>query len=138
VPEFSARSKSILLTCHPALQAVMVEVVKTFDCTVICGRRSEAEQEKAFNEGKSKAHFGESAHNFPEALAVDVVPYPIDWQDLTRMAYFAGHVMKQAEALGVKLTWGGDWDRDTQLSDNRFNDFPHFELADWRQRTGRA
>ncbi len=25
--------------------------------------------------------------------------------------------------------WGGDWDRDGQLKDHRFIDYPHFELV---------
>jgi len=27
------------------------------------------------------------------------------------------------------LRWGGDWDRDTQVDDNNFDDLVHFELV---------
>ena len=38
--------------------------------------------------------------------------------------------MGVASQMGIKIRWGGDWDRDTDLSDNRFNDLPHFELME--------
>lgn len=67
-------------------------------------------------------------------MAVDVVPYPVDWQDRDRFHYFAGFVLGMATARGVKLRWGGDWDSDTEVDDNVFDDLPHFELAEktWR------
>jgi len=133
MPEFGKTSRARLATCHPDLQRVMNEVIKHYDCSIICGHRGRAAQQLAFETGKSKARFGESPHNFTPALAVDVVPYPIDWSDTSRMTHFAGFVLGVAEMLGIELRWGGDWDRDTHLSDNRFDDFPHFELAGWRQ-----
>ena len=68
-------------------------------------------------------------------MVVDVAPYPIDWEDLDRFRYFAGYVMGVAAILhseGLithRLRWGGDWNRDTQVKDNSFNDMPHFELV---------
>jgi len=32
--------------------------------------------------------------------------------------------------MGIRLRWGGDWDGDTELDDNKFDDLPHFELDD--------
>ena len=29
---------------------------------------------------------------------------------------------------GVEIRWGGDWDSDTQVKDNKFDDLVHFEL----------
>lgn len=130
MPTFSTISAQRLVTCDPRLQAVMNEVVKHFDCAILCGHRNEQDQEQAFADGKSKSHFPMSKHNHLPAWAVDVAPYPIDWKDMARWRYFAGFVMGVAAAQGVKLRWGGDWDRDTDLSDNRFNDLPHFELAE--------
>jgi len=131
--KFSEKSLKRLESVQPLLRKVFLEVVKHFDCTVVCGYRDRTAQELAFETGKSKAHFGESPHNFVPALAVDVVPYPVDWLDLERMQYFAGYVMATAQQMGIDLRWGGDWDDDTHLSDNRFDDLPHFELADWRK-----
>jgi hypothetical protein len=131
MPKFGDTSQKRLATCHPDIQMVMNEVIKHFDCSIICGFRGRLEQEEAFSDGRSKARFGESPHNF--TFAVDVVPYPIDWEDRERMTYFAGQVMATARNLGIKLRWGGDWDMDTELEDNSFDDLPHFELLNWRE-----
>ena len=35
--------------------------------------------------------------------------------------------------MNIKLRWGGDWDRDTQVKDNSFDDLLHFELIKWNR-----
>ena len=67
-------------------------------------------------------------HNSSPRRAVDVTPYPVDWADRERQTLFAGFVLGIARSMGIKLRWGGDWDMDFQVMDNRFDDFPHFEL----------
>jgi hypothetical protein len=62
--------------------------------------------------------------------AVDVAPYPIDWNDFKRFYHFAGIVRAVAHQRGVKIRWGGDWDSDFDFKDERFLDLPHFELVD--------
>jgi peptidoglycan L-alanyl-D-glutamate endopeptidase CwlK len=61
---------------------------------------------------------------------VDVVPYPIDWKDRERMTYFAGFVMGIASQMDLKIRWGGDWNMNTELKDNNFDDLPHFEIRE--------
>lgn len=136
MPYYSEKSKKILNNAHPGLQKLFREVIKHFDCSVICSYRGKAAQTLAFETGKSNACFGLSPHNFKPALAVDVVPYPIDWLDTDRMHYFSGQVMGIAEMMGIEIKWGGDFDRDTHLSDERFHDLPHFELKNWRDIAG--
>lgn len=134
MPQFGTRSTSNLNEAHPDLQTVFNEVIKHFDCTVIEGFRGEAEQNEAYRTGKSKAKFGQSKHNKTPSLAVDVCPYPINWSDLNRMRYFAGYVvgiaamMKGKGIIDHNIRWGGDWDKDTEVKDNRFQDLPHFEI----------
>lgn len=128
MPRFSDRSKSRLLTCENDLIVLFDRVVQRFDCSVICGHRGEEDQNKAFREGKSKLEFPDSLHNRYPSMAVDVVPYPINWNDIHRFYYFAGFVLGTATEMGIKIRWGGDWDRDTQVNDHRFRDLPHFEL----------
>lgn len=130
MPAFSRRSLERLETCDHRLQAVLLEVIKHFDCTVLTGHRGEAEQNEKVAQGLSKVRYPDSKHNRTPSLAVDVAPYPIDWEDLDRFRYFAGFVMGVASCMGIKLRHGGDWDQDTQLKDNRFDDLPHFELVD--------
>jgi peptidoglycan L-alanyl-D-glutamate endopeptidase CwlK len=125
---FSPASLEKLSTCDERLQIVLKEAIRHFDFTVTCGHRGQADQDRAVAEGKSKTPWPTSKHNSFPAMAVDVAPYPIDWNDLLRFAYLAGHIMECAAQMGIKLRWGGDWDRDTRVSDERFKDLPHFEI----------
>ena len=126
--KFGIRSRGRLSSCHPDLQRVFNEVVKEFDCSVICGHRGENEQNLAYQEGMSKVKYPNGKHNGKPSLAVDVAPYPIDWNDREWFTYFAGYVLGVAKSMGIKLRWGGDWDMDFKVKDNSFDDLPHFEL----------
>ena len=134
MPVYSERSKKRLKTCHIDLQVIFNHVIKYFDCTVITGHRGEKEQNAAYNKGNSKLKYPKSKHNKTPSLAADVMPYPIDWRDLNRMRYFAGVVfgiakmLKDEGLITHNLRWGGDWDKDTEVKDNKFNDLTHFEL----------
>jgi hypothetical protein len=68
--------------------------------------------------------------------AIDAAPYYVEephirWgkESLTRYYYFAGVVKGIAIGLHIELRWGGDWDRDTLVLDQKFNDLSHFELV---------
>ena len=124
MPSFSKQSLARLNTTDERLVKVFTEVVKHFDCTILEGKRTVDRQKMLVEQGKSKTM--NSKHLVGKA--VDVAPYPIDWNDRERFTYFAGYVMGIAAKMGIKLRWGGDWDRDTQLKDNNFDDLPHFEI----------
>lgn len=135
MPKFSFISRQRLDTCNNDLQILFNEVVRHFDCTIVCGQRDEKAQNDAFDNGFSKLKFPESKHNNVPSLAVDAVPYPIDWKDVQRMRHFAGWVLGIAallyDIMGVmehRVRWGGDWNMNTQVKDQRFDDLPHFEL----------
>lgn len=127
--KFSLISQNKLNTCHPDLQTLFNEVIKYYDCSIICGHRNELEQNEAFRTGRSKLKFPNSKHNQVPSLAVDVVPYPVDWNDHKRFYHFAGFVLGLAHTLNIKIRWGGDWDSDLQFKDEKFLDLPHFELV---------
>jgi len=130
MPVFSEESKIKLRQCHPALQLIFNEVIKCFDCKVLCGYRTEAEQNQAVAERKSKTPWPKSKHNSFPALAVDVAPCPIDWDDSARFYYFGGFVIGMATRMGFRIRYGGDWDSDTQVKDESFKDLPHFEVVE--------
>lgn len=130
MPHYSAISNTRLLTCDDRLIEIFEEVIEHFDNSILCGHRGQEEQDKAFRLGHSKVQFPNGKHNSLPSKAVDAAPYPIDWNDRERMTYFAGFVMAVAAMKGIKLRWGGDWDRDTEVSDNGFDDLVHFELAE--------
>jgi peptidoglycan L-alanyl-D-glutamate endopeptidase CwlK len=129
VPTFGERSRKNLESCDAELQDLFNEVVENFDCSVLCGHRTEEEQNEVFREGKSTVNWPESRHNFKPSRAVDVVPYPIDWKNLNRFYMFGGYVKGIAKQKGISIRWGGDWDSDTLTDDQKFMDLPHFELA---------
>jgi len=134
MPKFSNSSQAKLATCNPELQMIFNYVIRYFDCTIICGYRDKEAQDKAFNDGFSKVKFPNSKHNQHPSNAVDVVPYPIEWENVDRMRYFIGFVKGVAKMLlkygqiDHELKTGIDWDNDFVLKDQRWNDFPHFEL----------
>ena len=129
MPAFSIASKEKLAQCHPDLQRVFERVIAHFDCTILVGQRSEADQNAAFAAGRSKLKYPQSKHNKRPSMAVDVSPYPIEWGDRDRQHFFAGVVMGTAQSMGIKIRWGGDWDGDTETKDNTFDDLVHFEIG---------
>ena len=128
MPKFGRKSKERLSTCDSKLQKVFNEVIKHVDCSVLEGHRSKDRQNKLYEEEKTKVKYPDGRHNRQPSSAVDVTPYPVDWGDRERQTLFAGFVIGVASQMGIKLRWGGDWDQDFQVVDNRFDDFPHFEL----------
>ena len=128
MPRFGKRSRNNLATCDDRLQKVFNEVIKTVDCSVIEGHRSGERQDKLYEEGKTKVRYPNGRHNAKPSNAVDVCPYPIDWDDRERFHLFAGYVLGVASGMGVALRWGGDWNMNFEVDDNQFDDFPHFEL----------
>ena len=142
---FGRRSNEKLDTIDLRLATVLRAVIQHTDFTVLTGRRGRAAQEEARSTGKSKAGWPDSAHNCPlhqdgcpkeqwpedsEMLsrAVDVAPWPIDWNDTKAFSLLAGRILQEAGHHGLSLRWGGDWDGDGKTRDNRFNDLPHFEI----------
>ncbi len=135
MPRFSTKSKNRLHSCDERLQKIFKEVVKGFDCTIIEGHRGKEKQNAAYKKGNSKLKFPDGNHNSLPSTAVDVIPYPIDWEDRERMSYFAGYVIGIAKSMGIILRWGGDWDMDTKVKDNKFDDLVHFEIRGDRRKS---
>ena len=130
MPKFGKTSQARLATCHPDLQLLMNALIKHIDVSIICGHRTEAEQNKAFNEGKSKLKFPQSKHNSLPSKAVDIACYPIDWNDRGRFYLMIGYVRRLADELGIKIRVGADWNGDYNTDDQNFHDLPHIELVE--------
>jgi hypothetical protein len=128
MPRYSNRSAIKLAECDERIQKVFNTVIETVDNTILVGHRNESDQEEMYETGRSQVQWPNSMHNSLPSKAVDVAPYPIDWNDRERFTLFAGYVLGVAENMGIKLRWGGDWDRDFKTSDNSFDDLVHFEL----------
>lgn len=134
MPKFSQESFSKLSTCHIDLQALFFEVIKHFDCTILEGYRNEQDQEEDFKKGNTKLHWPNGKHNASPSNAVDVSPYPVNWNNIPRFYWFSGYVMGIAQKLkdDGKMThsirYGGDWAGTFDITQNKFNDLVHFEL----------
>ena len=60
------------------------------------------------------------ASNHAKGKAVDIVPNPVDWSDISKFKKINEAMQAAAKELGVKLSYGGDWAK---------KDYPHWELA---------
>jgi peptidoglycan L-alanyl-D-glutamate endopeptidase CwlK len=152
MPNYSKESLEKLRTCEPDLITVFTEVIKYLNLTIIYGYRSPSIQMQLFRSGRifkdgkwvidrkdkvvtyCDGTEKKSNHNYNPSRAVDIAPYPIDWNDRERMYFFAGAIMESARRLREErkishdLRWGGDWDLDTEVQDQTFMDLAHFEL----------
>jgi len=127
--EFGTSSRSRLNTCHMDIVRVMEQAIKSGpDFSIVCGHRNNVDQSKAFDNGLSQVKYPNSKHNSMPSTAIDIVPYPVDWEDLNRFRVLAGYILGTAHTMGIELRWGGDWDRDYDEGDEKFRDMPHFEL----------
>lgn len=129
MPQFSEKSEQRLAECHPELQRLFREVIKYYNCTILCGHRTQAEQEAAFEAGNTKLQWPDGKHNKLPSLAVDVLPDPVDFSQAAygRNMHFTGFVLATALQLGIKIRCGADWNGDL-IFDEKFKDLPHFEL----------
>ena len=109
-----------LSTCHPDLRGLIRAVADgvdrgdlawagVSDITVLCGYRGKAEQDAAVASGASKAPWPTSKHNRSPSDAVDVAPFPIDWQDREKFLALHAYVTGVARQMRIDLRHI-DWD----------------------------
>tara|TARA_R110000737_G_scaffold346134_2_gene375571 strand:- start:1834 stop:2178 length:345 start_codon:yes stop_codon:yes gene_type:complete len=103
---------------HPDLVAVVKRAITITeqDFTVIEGVRNINRQRELVKKGASTTM--NSRHI--TGHAVDMVPWPVDWNDLERFEVVSEAMKAAAEELEIPIVWGGDW--------KSFYDAPHFEL----------
>jgi|SRR5215475_8958813 len=137
MPKFSQDSFSKLVTCHHDLQALFYEVIKYFDCSIMQGYRNEVNQEADYNAGKTKLRYPDSKHNLSPAMAVDVTPYPVDFDNIKLHLWFGGYVcgiaqrLKDEGKMTHSIRWGGAWNGLGSLnSEHVLQDLVHFELVE--------
>ena len=116
--KLGTRSLQNLSGVHPDLVAVVKRAIQITeqDFTVIEGVRNIDRQRQLYRTGKSKTL--NSRHL--TGHAVDMVPWPVDWNDLEGFEVMSEAMKSAAEELNITIVWGGDW--------KSFYDGPHFEL----------
>lgn len=116
-------------TCHSRIQTWVKTAMGTspLDFGVVCGFRDETKQRIAFEDGFSKADWGQSPHNWqigdvPCSLAVDLVPYHNGylWEDSYRFEILKMLLLTIAKNVGLQVIWGGNF--------KSFTDLPHWEI----------
>lgn len=116
--KLGTRSLQNLSGVHPDLVAVvkLAITITEQDFTVIEGVRNINRQRELVKKGASTTM--NSRHI--TGHAVDMVPWPVDWEDLERFEIMSEAMKTAAEELDIPIKWGGDW--------KSFYDAPHFEL----------
>lgn len=128
MPKFSKTSLERLNTCHEDIIKVCTELIKQYDFSVICGHRSQEEQDKAFKEGNSKLRYPHSKHNTKPSLAADLVPYPLNWDNIDRFKEMwirfdtLAKYLKECGEIKSDFIWGGSW--------KSLKDYPHIEIKE--------
>ncbi|MDB4331297.1 M15 family metallopeptidase [bacterium] len=128
--KFGKRSRARLKGVDSRLVNVLNELIKVMDVTIIEGVRSAETQNKYFKDGKSKLDGVNKKSNHQLGKAVDLAPYPINWEESNRFYYMGGMVRGIAKQLNLKIRWGGDWDSDGETKDQTFMDLVHIEILD--------
>jgi hypothetical protein len=49
---------------------------------------------------------------------------------LMALGYIAGRIIAIGLEEGIVIRWGGDWDRDGSVLDQKFDDLFHFEIVE--------
>jgi len=132
MPKFSATSNAAKKKLLPELQIILDEAIKEIDFKILDATRGRMAQEKAVAQGHSKVHFGNSAHNYVPAVAVDLFPAPYDWNNTQSFIKLHEVINRIAISKGIKLRWGGDWNMDGSKTTTDNWDKPHYELHPWR------
>tara|TARA_R100001594_G_scaffold50636_2_gene83890 strand:- start:3839 stop:4219 length:381 start_codon:yes stop_codon:yes gene_type:complete len=124
--KFGKRSRERLRGVDVKLVNVLNELIKMMDVTIIEGLRSAERQEELLAKGATKVKY--SKHM--EGKAVDLAPYPIDWENRDGFYYMGGMIRGIAKQMGVNIRFGGDWNSDGDTKDNSFDDLVHVEIKD--------
>ena len=142
MPAFSKKSRAMLEQVHPDLQKVMEEAIKIIDFSITEGARTKEKQLEYYKAGKSKTLNSKHLHKYCAeygrnySMAIDLCPYPCDWNDRERFCLLAGIVLGITKILldqgkiKHRIRWGGDWSENNITKDEKFSDMPHFELKD--------
>lgn len=105
--------------------------ISEVDFTVMEGVRTLERQRELYAQGRTapgKIVTWTMKSKHIEGKAVDLVPYPLDWNDLEKFNKIKDAMFQAAKELDVNLRWGADWDGDGNYREKGEYDSPHFEI----------
>lgn len=130
--KWGPRSSQVYSELHPILQHYLDRVLhEVADISLTCGHRGQKEQNEAFENNFSKVRWPHGKHNQLPSIAVDLQPYPYPKNNsklAQGLGYIMGRMIQMAAADGITLRWGGDWDKDGDVTDQNFDDLFHIEI----------
>lgn len=134
-----AQSLKRLEGVHPDLVRVVKRAIglTTQDFSVLEGVRTLKRQQELYAKGRTapgpKVTWTMNSKHRVQGdgfgHAVDLVPYPLDWNTLSKFDAISKAMFAAAEAEGVSIRWGADWDRDGKPRERGESDSPHFEVV---------
>jgi peptidoglycan L-alanyl-D-glutamate endopeptidase CwlK len=155
---FGKKSLKVYNTLHEDLQTILDWGIKycRVDFSLNEGHRPPAKQFEYYKKGRElqngvwtvvnkkwvitnvDGYAIKGKHNYSPSLAVDFSAYvpqkpELTW-DAVHLTYIGSALIMISELLYERgvishvLRWGGNWDRDGDLSDNTLYDRPHVEL----------
>jgi peptidoglycan L-alanyl-D-glutamate endopeptidase CwlK len=137
--QLGKKSKNKLKGVHPNLVRVIERAIQlsSQDFTVLEGLRTPERQAELYAQGRTKpgqvVTWTLKSRHFVQAdgwgHAVDLVPWPIDWNSLPKFDAIAKAMFQASKELGTPIRWGADWDQDGQPRERGETDSPHFELV---------
>lgn len=127
------RSEERLAGVDARLVAVVRRAIElsTVDFTVLEGVRTLGRQKELYAQGRTapgKVVTWTMKSKHIDGLAVDLVPFPVDWNDSEKFMAIARAMFAAASELGVNIRWGANWDGDDKPFEKGEYDSPHFEL----------
>jgi peptidoglycan L-alanyl-D-glutamate endopeptidase CwlK len=139
--KLSKAGRQKLQTCDDDIQLIVNTAlsISRVDFGIAEGHRSVELQQEYFRLGKSRVDGIKikGKHNYSPSRAFDIYGYVNGKTNYEKdtMCYLAGLIIAVSEMLyfsgriDSRLRWGGNWDKDgVILSDQKFDDMPHFEI----------
>ena len=115
---------------HPLLVDWSFELVSIMNVKCIDGVRNLTTQREYVHLGVSLTM--NSMHLIQSdgyGHALDLAPYPVDWNDTRRFYIMGGIGIALAHKMDIPITWGGRWNPDDdQFHLPEFNDIGHFQI----------
>ena len=127
---WSKQSRAVRNTLCWELQVLVDDLLTYMDVSLTTGHRTKQEQNDLYPTF-TKVRWPHGKHNSYPSTAVDMQPYPYPRKEndlRAGLGYMAGLCTLIAEAHGFKIRWGGDWNRNGDVTDQEFNDLFHIEV----------
>ena len=136
MPKFGKASLERRALLCKDLRRLLDEVIKKYDFSIIESFRDKETQERYYKNGSTKAHFGESAHNYNPSFAVDVYPYPCPKKQVKGVIQIDSDSLEWIRMTNLFKVYAAEMGIDIEcgIDFKSFRDAPHIEIKNWRKK----